>query len=127
MYPRPVVDDLDVLEQIQRRLLARGIRLRVHAFRLHDAHERFHGGVVPRRRDRPLDWQPFPGQISESQARFSELDRAHAAKRRVDSEVVVPVDVVRQLDLQLAGVRERLAVRELGLRHLVGRFVHALS
>ena len=71
-----------------------------------------------------LDWQPLPGQISESQARFSELDRAHAAQRRVDSEVVVPVDVVRQLDLQLAGVRERLAVRELGLQYLVGRFVH---
>ena len=73
-----------------------------------------------------LDWQPLPGQISESQARFSELDRAHAALRRVDSEVVVPVDVVRRLDLQLAGVRERLAVRELGLQYLVGRFVHGV-
>lgn len=44
----------------------------------------------------------------------------------MDSEVVVPVDVVRQLDLQLAGVRERLAVRELGLQYLVGRFVHGV-
>ena len=47
--PGPVVDDLDVLEQIQRGLLARGVGARVHAFRLHDAHERLHGRVVPRR------------------------------------------------------------------------------
>ncbi len=53
MYPRPVVDDLDVLEQVQRGLLARGVGLRAHALRLHDAHGRLHGGVVPRRRDRP--------------------------------------------------------------------------
>ena len=44
----------------------------------------------------------------------------------MNSEVVVPADVVRQLDLQLAGVRERLAVRELGLQYLVGRFVHGV-
>ena len=31
MYPRPVVDDLDVLEQVQRGLLARGVGARVHA------------------------------------------------------------------------------------------------
>lgn len=49
MDSRPVVDDLDVLEQIQRRLLAGGVCPGVHAFRLHDAHERLHGRVVPRR------------------------------------------------------------------------------
>ena len=53
MDPGPVVDDLDVLEQVQRGLLARGAGARVHAFRLRDAHERFRGRVVPRRRDRP--------------------------------------------------------------------------
>ena len=53
MCPRPVVDDLDALEQVQRRLLARGVGLRMHALRLHDVHERLHGGVVPRRRYRP--------------------------------------------------------------------------
>ena len=31
MYPCPVVDDLDVLEQVQRGLLARGVGARVHA------------------------------------------------------------------------------------------------
>lgn len=49
MYPGPVVYDLDVLEQIQRRLAARGIDPYVHALRLDQAHERLHGGVVPRR------------------------------------------------------------------------------
>gem|GEM_PF-5925644 len=51
--PGPVVDDLDALEQIQRGLLARGVGARVRALRLHDAHERLHGRVAPRRRDRP--------------------------------------------------------------------------
>ena len=49
VHPRPVVDDLDVLEQVQRRLLAGSVGLRMHALRLHDAHGRLHGGVVPRR------------------------------------------------------------------------------
>ena len=53
VYPRPVVDDLDVLEQVQRRLLAGSVGLRMHALRLHDAHEQLHGGVVPRRWYRP--------------------------------------------------------------------------
>ena len=51
--PHPVVEALDVLEYLQRRLLAALEGARVHALRLHEAHQRLHRGVVPRRRDRP--------------------------------------------------------------------------
>lgn len=40
--------------------------------------------------------------FSERKPRQSELDRAHVAERRVEPEVVVPVDVVAQLYLKLA-------------------------
>ena len=41
----------------------------------------------------------------------------------MNPEIVAPMHVVRQLDLQLARRSERLAVDELGLRHLVDRLV----
>lgn len=51
--PSPVVDDLDVLEQVQGGLLARGVGTQVHTLRFHDAHGRFNRSALPRRRDRP--------------------------------------------------------------------------
>ena len=63
---------------------------------------------------------------SESQPRQSELDRAHVAERRVEPEVVVPVDVIAQLRLKLAQRREPLPVDELGFEYLVGGLVHGV-
>lgn len=70
-----------------------------------------------------LDWLHLFGRFREDQACFPELDRGHVSQRRMNSEVVVPMHVVRQLDLQLARRAERLAVDGLGLQHLVGRLV----
>lgn len=70
-----------------------------------------------------LDWLHLFGRFREDQACFPELDRGYVSQRRMNSEVVVPMHVVRQLDLQLARRAERLAVDGLGLQHLVGRLV----
>lgn len=82
---------------------------------------------APRRpspcRRRTLDWQHLFGRFREGQPRLPELDRRHAAQRRVDPEVVVPVHVVRELGPELARRAERLAVDELGLQYPVGRLV----
>ena len=63
------------------------------------------GGHAP-----PAAQYLFPGSAGRSVRLFRfrlqarpELDRGHVAQARVDPEVVVPVDVARQLDLQLAG------------------------
>ena len=61
--------------------------------------------------------------FSETEASLPELDRAHVAKLRVQPEMVVPVDVVVQLQLQLVKRREALLVDELGLQDLVRRLV----
>lgn len=75
------------------------------------------------RGDITLDWLHLFGQFFEEQPRLPELDGAHVAERRVDPEVVVPVDVVGQLGLQVAEVREALAVDELRLEYPVRRLV----
>ena len=72
---------------------------------------------------RDVDWQHLLGRFREGQPHLPELDRRHAARRRVDPEVVVPVHVVRKLGPKLARRAERLAVDELGLRYPVGRLV----
>ena len=60
---------------------------------------------------------------SGREPRLPELDRRHAAQRRVDPKVVVPVNVVRELGPEPARRAERLAVDELGLQYPVGRLV----
>ena len=49
--PDPVVESPDVLEDLERCLLARLEGSRMHALGLDEAHERLHGRVVPRGRD----------------------------------------------------------------------------
>ena len=73
--------------------------------------------------DLRVDWQHLFGRFREGQPRLPEFDRRHAARRRMDPEVVVPVHVVRELGPELARRAERLAVDELGLQYPVGRLV----
>lgn len=70
-----------------------------------------------------VDWQHQFGRFREGQPHLPELDRKHVAQRRVDSEVVVPAHVVRELCPELARRAKRLAVDELGLHYPVGRLV----
>ena len=70
-----------------------------------------------------VDWQHLFGRFRKGQPRLPELDRRHAAQRRVDPKVVVPVNVVRELGPEPARRAERLAVDELGLQYPVGRLV----
>lgn len=74
-----------------------------------------------------MDWQHLFGRFREGQPRLPELDRRHAARRRVDPEVVVPVHVVREPGPELARRAERLAVDELGPRYPVGRLVDGVA
>ena len=70
-----------------------------------------------------MDWQHLLIRFREGQPLLPELDGAHVAKRRVNPEVVVPLDLVGQLDLEVAEVEEALPVDELRPQHLVGRLV----
>lgn len=73
--------------------------------------------------NKAVDWQHLFGRFREGRPRLPELDRRHAAQRRVDPEVVVPVHVVREPGPELTRRSERLAAGELGPRYPVDRLV----
>ena len=102
-------------DQAQRQDLIGVPAVEVHGLRCVDnAGVRRHCGVLAT----PI-WR-IPGG---GQPRLPELDRRRVPRRRLDSEVVVPVHVVRELGPEPARRAERLAVVELGLQYPVGRLV----
>ena len=109
MYPGPVVDDLDVLEQIQCGLLSGGVGQRVHALGPHDAHERLHGLRCPTaRRSSPSGAHASLGQVSpgqcHSQGLVGELGRDVRAHRPSYDAPRPDVHHERQVQPALAGL-----------------------